>query len=115
MFKSFTYVVPMNDLRLAKKKIAHRWCYSSLKKKQKANSALKKAAVPLKKWVRTSICRGVPRLIMHPGGGLLCTMKGKIGPRPGPSGSSGQIRVFSKKSPKMMEIVKKTKYLRSID
>ena len=46
---------------------------------------------------------------MHPGGGFLCTMKGKIGPRPGPSGSSGQIRVFSKKSPKMTKIVKKNK------
>ena len=75
-----------------------------LKKKEKTNSALKKAAIPFKKWVRTCICRGVPRLIMHPGGEFVCTMKGKIGPRPGPSGSSGQIRAISKKSPKMAKI-----------
>ena len=86
----------------------------SLQQKQKANSALKKAAIPLKKWVRTCICRRVPRLIMHPGGGFLCTMKGKIGPRPGPSGSSGQIRVFSKKSPKMTKIVKKKDVYRAL-
>ena len=85
-----------------------------LQKKQKTNSALKKAAIPFKKWVRTCICRGVPRLIMHPGGGFLCTMKGKIGPRPGPSGSSGQIRVFSKKSPKMTKIVKKKDIYRAL-
>ena len=80
-----------------------------LQKKQKANSALKKAAIPFKKWVRTCICRGVPRLIMHPGGEFVCTMKGKIGPRPGPSGSSGQIRVFSKKTTKNDENSKKNK------
>ena len=36
-------------------------------------------------------------------------MKEKIGPRLGPSGSSGKIRVFSKKLPKMTKIVKKNK------
>ena len=85
-----------------------------LQKKQKTNSALKKAAIPFKKWVRTCICRGVLRLIMHPGVGFLCTMKGKIGPRPGPSGSNGQIRVFSKKTTKNDENSEKTRYLRSI-
>ena len=107
MFNSFTYVAPMNVLRLAKKKNCSTMALNFLKKKQKANSELKRAAIPLKKWVRTCICRGVPRLIMHPGAGLLCAMKGKIGPRQCPSGSSGQIRVFSKKSPKKTKIVKK--------
>ena len=48
MFNSFTYVAPMNVLRLAKKKSLIDGAKVPLKKKQKVNSALKKTAIPLK-------------------------------------------------------------------
>ena len=47
MFNSFTYVAPMNVLRLAKKNLS-KMALKFLKKKQKVNSALKKNAIPLK-------------------------------------------------------------------